>query len=104
MQVIDVGGPVGVEQADLGGLVVRVAGAPPPDVGLGVGGFGPQLGLRLARGLVRLEDLDAGLAGEFLGRQLAPRAVGAADGVHGRGLGLQEWPNPASTGRRMLLI
>ena len=47
-------------QALLGGLHVRVAGAAPPDVALGVGGLGLDLGVELARALARHQHLDAG--------------------------------------------
>ena len=66
VQVVDVGRPVGVEQALLGRLQERIAGAAPPDVGLRVGGLGAELRDDLAGALVRLQDLDAGLGLELL--------------------------------------
>ena len=53
--------PVFLGQAFLGGLQVRVAGAGPPDVALGVGGLGLHLGVGLAGALARHVDGDAGL-------------------------------------------
>ena len=79
MQVVEVGRPVGLEQADLGGVEEGIAGAAPPQVGLGVGGLGADLRQRLAGGLAHLLHLDAGLRLELLGGQLAPALVGGAD-------------------------
>ncbi|MNG15453.1 hypothetical protein D3C84_992820 [compost metagenome] len=83
MQVVDIGRAVRLEQALLGGLQERVAGAAPPEVGLGVGGFGAQLRTDFAGALVGLLHLDAGLAREGRGGRLAPAHVGAAQRVDG---------------------
>ncbi|MNS84526.1 hypothetical protein D3C72_1183560 [compost metagenome] len=80
-QVIDVGRTVFGQQALLGRLQERIARTAPPDIGLGVVGLGTQLGGDLARALVRLVHLDAGLLGELLGRSLAPGRIGAAQRI-----------------------
>ncbi len=79
VQVVEIGRPVGLEQADLGGLEERIAGAAPPQVGLRVGRLGADLRQRLAGGLAHLLHLDAGLRLELLGGELAPALVGRAD-------------------------
>ncbi len=93
VQVGEVIGAVGVQQPQFRRLVVRIARAAPPDVGLRVGRLGAQLRQGLARGLAGLQHLHAGGPGEFLRGQLAPRLVGAADRVDGARLGVQRTGN-----------
>ena len=70
-----------LEQALLGRLQVRVAGAAEPDVELRIGLLGGDLRERFARALERHRDLDAGLLLELGGGERAPFGLHRADDV-----------------------
>ena len=70
-----------LEQALLGRLQVRVAGAAEPDVELRIGLLGGDLGERFARPLERHRDLDSGLLLERHGGGVAPLGLHRTDDV-----------------------
>jgi hypothetical protein len=78
VELRDVRRPVFVEQPFLGGLQVRIGRARPPDVALGVGGFGLHLREHLAGGLLHDGHARARRLFEAHRHALAPGGVGRA--------------------------
>ena len=72
MQLRQHGRVIGLRQSFFGGLQMRIAGAAPPDIALGIGRFGLHLGIGLAGTLARHGDSDAGRLLELIDHELAP--------------------------------